>query len=127
MRHRRINDTRLRPENSWPRDGRGKIGCGDCGNFVARGMVEKGASITFLCDLQPDRLDKSRQFLSEVQKAKPRLVKDMREVFGSKDVDAVVIATPDHWHAPARFDVRRSGKVPATRSVSQTEKPDGTG
>ena len=34
------------------------------------------------------------------------------------------LKAPDHWHAPARFDVRRSGKVPAIRSVSQTEKPD---
>jgi hypothetical protein len=42
------------------------VGCGDRGNFVARGMIEKGASITFLCDLQPDRLEKSWQFLSEV-------------------------------------------------------------
>ena len=43
---------------------------------MARGMVERGASVTFLCDLQPDRLEKSWQFLSEVQKAKPRVIKD---------------------------------------------------
>ena len=103
------------------------VGCGDRGNFVARGMIEKGASVTFLCDLQADRLDKSWQFLSEVQKAKPKLVKDMREVFGSKDVDAVVIATPDHWHAPATVLACQAGKdvyveKPHSHSIWESRK-----
>lgn len=86
------------------------IGCGGRGNFVARGLIEKGACVTDLCDVQPDRLEESWKFLSDVQNTKPRLVKDMKEVFDSKDVDAVVIATPDHWHAPATVMACQAGK-----------------
>jgi len=86
------------------------IGCGGRGNFVARGLIEKGACLTCLCDLQAEKLEKSWKFLSEVQTAKPRLVKDMKEVFDAKDVDAVVIATPDHWHAQPVIEAVLAGK-----------------
>lgn len=86
------------------------IGCGGRGNFVARGMTEHGAQITYLCDLHPERLEKTAKFVSQVQKRGPRLVKDMRDVLDSKDVDAVIIGTPDHWHAPASIFACQAGK-----------------
>ena len=86
------------------------IGCGGRGNFVARGLIEKGARLTCLCDLQQKRLDASWKFLSEVQETKPRLIKDMHEIFDAKDVDAVVIATPDHWHALPTVLACQAGK-----------------
>jgi predicted dehydrogenase len=50
------------------------------------------------------------QFLSEAQKTKPRLEKDLRKVLAMKDVDAVIIATPDNWHAPATILACQAGK-----------------
>jgi len=86
------------------------VGCGGRGRYVMRGLIEHGAECTFLCDLHAERLAQCWDFVSKVQKRRPKLVKDMREVFDSKDVDAVVVATPDHWHAPATIFACQAGK-----------------
>ncbi len=86
------------------------LGCGGRGRYVARGLIEQGAQLTCLCDLSDERLDEAEQFLGEVQERKPIRVKDMRQVFNAKDVDAVVVATPDHWHGPASILACQAGK-----------------
>ncbi|MBM4018312.1 MAG: Gfo/Idh/MocA family oxidoreductase [Planctomycetes bacterium] len=86
------------------------LGCGGRGRYVMRGVAEQGARITMLCDLQQNRMDETAKFLSEVQQDKPALVKDMRRVFDSKEVDAVIVATPDRWHAPASIRACQAGK-----------------
>jgi predicted dehydrogenase len=73
-------------------------------------MVECGAEVAYLCDLHPGRLEKTAGFLSHVQVRKPKMVKEMRKVFDAKDVDAVIVATPDHWHAPATILACQAGK-----------------
>jgi len=86
------------------------IGCGGRGRYVARGLIEEGAELTYLCDLHEGRLDETEKFLSEVQKRKPKRTKSMKDVFESQDIDAVVIATPDHWHGPASILAVQAGK-----------------
>ncbi len=88
----------------------GLLGCGGRGQYVARGMVELGAQLTYLCDLHNERLDAAEQFISSVQKEKPKRLKDMKELFAAPDLDAVIIATPDHWHALATVLAARAGK-----------------
>lgn len=77
------------------------IGCGGRGRYLARGMVEQGAQITYFCDLHSERLREAVAFVTPVQDRRIHRASDMRQVFDAKDVDAVIIATPDHWHAPA--------------------------
>jgi predicted dehydrogenase len=86
------------------------LGCGDRGSYVARGMIEQGAELSYLCDLHNGRMDQTEKFLSEVQKRKPNRVKDMRDLFDIKEIDAVIVATPDHWHAPASIMAVKAGK-----------------
>jgi predicted dehydrogenase len=48
--------------------------------------------------------------LGTVQQIKPEGFKDFRKSLESKDIDALVIAAPDHWHAPAALLAMQAGK-----------------
>ena len=70
----------------------------------------KDAKITHVCDVESNILQK---FAGAVQKEvdeKPATDKDFRKVLASKDVDAITIATPDHWHAPMAIAGVEAGK-----------------
>jgi predicted dehydrogenase len=71
---------------------------------------EKHAKITHVCDVDSNTLHK---FADAVQKKfgdAPDAEKDFRHVLASKDVDAITIATPDHWHTPMAIDALQAGK-----------------
>ena len=89
----------------------GLIGPGGMGlNHLRTLSSHKDVRVAYVCD--PD--EQSREAAaSEVEKtfgSKPKAVNDMRRVFDDKSVDAVVIATPDHWHVPAALLALDSGK-----------------
>lgn len=103
------------------------IGCGGRGRQLARGFIECGAAITHLCDLDGERLNDLAEELSQAQGRAPRKVREMRRVFDSREVDAVIVATPDHWHAPASILACQAGKdvyveKPPTYDVWETQK-----
>ena len=105
----------------------GLIGCGGRGRYNAYGMAELGARVTHLCDVQPNRRDQTAEFLAKVQDEKPRLVNEMERLFEAKDVDAILVATPDHWHAPATIRACQAGKdvyceKPASHSIWESRK-----
>lgn len=76
------------------------IGAGGRGRMVARFMVEEGADLTTVCDIHPPRRDEVVKQLAEIQGRAPKAESDYHRVLDDPQVDAVVIATPDHWHAP---------------------------
>ena len=59
-----------------------------------------------LCDVDLKRLDDAASRVG----GKPRLYKDFRKLLADKDVDAVVIASPDHWHALMTILACQAGK-----------------
>ena len=59
-----------------------------------------------LCDVDSARLDKAATKVG----GKPKLYKDFRRLLEDKDVDAVVVATPDHWHALIMIMACQAGK-----------------
>lgn len=68
------------------------------------------ALVTHVCDVDRHELDK---FAAEAEKAfsaKPVAVEDFRRILESKDVDAITIATPEHWHAPMAIAALQAGK-----------------
>jgi predicted dehydrogenase len=87
------------------------IGCSWRGRFVVRVMVEEaGANCTHLCDLSPPKMETCWKFLSEAQQTKPKFETDFRRVLESPEVDAVIIATHDIWHAPITIMACQAGK-----------------
>jgi predicted dehydrogenase len=89
------------------------IGIRGQGNALKRGFARlKNVEIKTLCDidtnLAPERINDTR--LSDVATFKPAFVQDLRRVMDDKDIDAVVIATPNHWHALATIWALQAGK-----------------
>jgi len=82
-----------------------------------RGMVPAhafaaGANTTvgYLCDVDSSVLAKALGEVSKLQATPPKTVTDFRRILDDKSVDAIVIATPDHWHAPATILALDAGK-----------------
>lgn len=86
------------------------IGCGGRGRIDAYNMIQQGGELVALCDLNPERIAEVTEFVSSVQKKKPKAMSRMSQVFDAKDIDAVIIATPDHWHGPAAILAMQAGK-----------------
>ena len=74
----------------------GFIGVGNRGDQVLDAFLpHKDAEIVALCDLYQPYLD----FAAKKAGGSPKITKNYHDVLAMKDVDAVVICTPDHWHA----------------------------
>lgn len=87
------------------------IGCGGRGRFILRVMLEEaGARCAAICDLSDERMDQMWSFIQPVQPEKPRFEKDYRKILEAKDIDAVIIATHDNWHAPLTLQACQAGK-----------------
>ena len=89
------------------------IGIRGQGNALKRGFAQlSNVDIKTLCDpdanLAPERIHDER--LKNVPSFNPGFVQDMRRVFDDKDIDAVVIAAPNHWHALATIWALQAGK-----------------
>ncbi len=70
----------------------------------------KGVELAYLCDVDEVRLASAVKLAEQHGSGSPKTVKDMRQVFDDRSVDAVWIATPDHWHGPATILACDAGK-----------------
>jgi predicted dehydrogenase len=85
----------------------GFIGLGNRGDQVHDAFLEHGDSQTAaVCDLREDYMD----FAVKKSRATPARYKDYRKLLDDKNVDAVAISTPDHWHALMFIDACNAGK-----------------
>src|SRR6516165_12024885 len=85
----------------------GFIGLGNRGDQVLDGFLEhRDAEVVAICDLYQPYLD----YASRKIGTNPGLFKDYRRLLDIKDLDAVVICTPDHWHALQTVHACQSGK-----------------
>jgi predicted dehydrogenase len=99
------------------------LGSNDRLNFAVIGLNSRGyahlsslkanqnaARISYVCDVDSNILRKfantTKQEMSEPATAE----KDFRHILGQNDVDAVTIATPDHWHTPMAVAALQAGK-----------------
>ncbi|MDP7013814.1 MAG: Gfo/Idh/MocA family oxidoreductase, partial [Verrucomicrobiota bacterium] len=88
------------------------IGCGGRGAQVTASLTRRSdVECSQVCDIHEERLVRIADHMAEQQGGrKPLLARRMEEVFANKGVDAVVVATPDHWHTPAAILACQAGK-----------------
>ncbi len=86
------------------------IGFHGQGQGHIRDILEQGGEVVALCDVD-ERVRKfgGRRLERETDKA-PKLYEDMRDVMADDDIDAVSIATPNHWHSLAAIWACQAGK-----------------
>src|ERR1051325_9498445 len=85
----------------------GFIGLGNRGDQVHDAFLEHGDQETVaVCDLKDSYMD----FAIKKSRATPKKYADYKKLLEDKDVEAVVIATPDHWHALMFIDACNAGK-----------------
>jgi predicted dehydrogenase len=73
-------------------------------------LATPGAAITVICDVDSRAAAKAITAISAAGGGTPQAIPDIRKVLESPDVDALVIAAPDHWHAPAAIMAMQAGK-----------------
>jgi predicted dehydrogenase len=89
----------------------GAVGVNARGNALAGGFArEKGCEIAYVCDVDKRAMEKCIANVEEMGGNRATGEKDIRRLLEKKDLDAVIIATPEHWHAPAALMAMKAGK-----------------
>jgi len=86
--------------------GVGRQGTGRLNEFMRQPDVIAAA----VCDLDESHVGNAAATVEKVQGHKPEIYHDFRKLLERKDLDAVMIATPDHWHAMAVIAACQAGK-----------------
>lgn len=71
---------------------------------------QENANIAAVCDVNQAQTERAAARVEKLQDHKPKQYADMRELFNDKDIDAVTVATPNHWHALATIWAVDAGK-----------------
>ncbi len=89
----------------------GVVGTNSRGHYLARMFAQlPNVEVGYICDVDQQVLDKTVAEIEKLTGKKPKGEKDVRKLVEAKDLDAVVIAAPDHWHAPATLMALKAGK-----------------
>lgn len=88
----------------------GLVGCGGRGSYDAKAFTKYAAENKNACQIVAvsDVYEKRKRTQADLYQAKG--FADYREILAMPDVDAVIVATPDHWHAQVALDAMGQGK-----------------
>ena len=98
----------------------GVIGPGDRGTYVmSRFQQNPSVHVAALCDIYSEHIDRAKQKAPDAKS-----FSDHRKLLEEKGLDAILIATPDHWHATCAIDALNSGRdvyveKPLTRRIEE--------
>jgi len=86
------------------------MGVNSRGHELAQAFVRMGADVRYICDVDSRAIEKTVARVGELQGGAPRGVNDFRRALDDQNLDALVVAAPDHWHAPAAILGLAAGK-----------------
>ena len=86
------------------------MGVNSRGNELAKAFVRMGADVRYICDVDARAVETTVGQVGELQGSRPQGVTDFRRALDDQAVDALVVAAPDHWHAPAALMGLQAGK-----------------
>jgi len=109
----------------------GCIGVGDRWQDVGRRAMEFGNCVA-VCDVDADHVERAKQVVIEKQGKKGKdldieMHEDYRKILDRKDIEAVTIVTPDHWHSKIAIEAMKAGKdvyceKPLTLTIDEGKK-----
>jgi len=90
----------------------GIIGCGSIMTHHVKGLVgrKENVELTWLCDVDPAQIANIATHTVGFQSKTPKQTARYEDVIQDRNVDAVIIATPHHWHAQITIQAMQEGK-----------------
>ncbi|APY11608.1 dehydrogenase [Seonamhaeicola sp. S2-3] len=71
---------------------------------------ENNVRLKYLCDVMPSQIEKAKSKVGEKIDYKIASEMDIRNIINDKNIDAIFMATPDHWHTPGAIMAMQEGK-----------------
>ena len=89
----------------------GVIGCNGMGWSNTSSLLKmQDVELAGICDVDDNVIKRCLEDYSKLRNNKPKVYKDYRELLQNKNINAVVIGTPDHWHCKMMVDAVNAGK-----------------
>ena len=100
----------------------GVIGCKGMGWANTKSILNNpDVDLVAICDVDQSVRDQRKEEYKEFRTNTPKLYGDYRELLKDDNIDAVIIGTPDHWHAKMMVDAVQAGKhVYVEKPISNT-------
>lgn len=73
-------------------------------------LKSSNVELLYLCDVMKSQREKAASRFAPLLDYKPKMENDIRKVLADQRVDALINATPDHWHAPGTWMALKAGK-----------------
>jgi predicted dehydrogenase len=86
------------------------VGLGRGQDLMQAAISLPGVELAYVCDVDDVRIASARKVLEAKGRGEVRAVKDFRRILDDRRVDAIFIATCNHWHAPATILACQAGK-----------------
>ncbi|MEJ7739255.1 MAG: Gfo/Idh/MocA family oxidoreductase [Chitinophagaceae bacterium] len=71
---------------------------------------QKDCEVLYVCDVDSRAADKCIDAVDKIQQKRPKAAPDFRKALEDKNLDALIVTAPDHWHAPAAILACAAGK-----------------
>jgi predicted dehydrogenase len=104
----------------------GCIGTGDRWHAVGPEAMKFG-DVVAVCDVDRKHVEFGQERVNQIQKHKPDMYEDYRQLLDRKDIEIVTVVTPDHWHVKCAIAALKAGKdvyceKPLTLTIDEGKK-----